>query len=149
MREVSDRVEHMATERCSLTGIHVTAARSPLPGCPGAPGTGNHGPADRVGPSASARGSVDTRTDSPSRGGPSLRRGTILAAVNTVARARSVGGELVAPVKAVAQAFVERAVERAVLALDMNAVLDQVDINALLARADVDKLAAGWTWIAC
>jgi len=40
-------------------------------------------------------------------------------------------------------------VERAVLALDMNAVLDQVDINALLARADVDKLAAGWTWIAC
>ena len=49
---------------------------------------------------------------------------------------------MVAPVKAVAQAFVERAVERTVLALDMNAVLDQVDINALLARADVDKLAA-------
>jgi hypothetical protein len=49
-----------------------------------------------------------------------------------------VGAELVAPVKAVAQAFVERAV----LALDMNAVLDQVDINALLARVDVDKLAA-------
>jgi hypothetical protein len=53
-----------------------------------------------------------------------------------------VAGELVAPVKALAQAFVERAVEHAVSALDMNAVLDQVDINALLARADVDKLAA-------
>jgi hypothetical protein len=53
-----------------------------------------------------------------------------------------VGGELVAPVRALAQAFVERAVEHAVFALDMNAVLDQVDINALLARADVDKLAA-------
>lgn len=51
---------------------------------------------------------------------------------------------MVAPVKALAQAFVERAVERAVLALDMNAVLDQVDINTLLARADVNKLAAAW-----
>jgi hypothetical protein len=49
---------------------------------------------------------------------------------------------LVAPVKALAQAFAGRAVERAVFALDMNAVLDQVDINALLDRADVDKLAA-------
>jgi hypothetical protein len=34
---------------------------------PGAPGTGHHGPADRVGPSASARSSVGARTDSPSR----------------------------------------------------------------------------------
>ena len=49
---------------------------------------------------------------------------------------------MVAPVKALAQAFAGRAVERAVLSLDMNAVLDQVDINALLDRADVDKLAA-------
>lgn len=46
------------------------------------------------------------------------------------------------PVKALVQSFAERAVERAVLTLDMNAVLDQVDINALLARADVNKLAA-------
>ena len=49
---------------------------------------------------------------------------------------------MVAPVKTLAQSFVERAVKRAVLSLDMNAVLDQVDVNALLARADVDKLAA-------
>ena len=41
-----------------------------------------------------------------------------------------------------AQSFAELAVKRAVLSLDMNAVLDQIDINALLDRADVDKLAA-------
>ena len=48
---------------------------------------------------------------------------------------------MLAPAKAMAQPFAERAVKRAVLSLDMNAVLDQVDINAL-DRADVDKLAA-------
>ena len=49
---------------------------------------------------------------------------------------------MLAPAKAMAQSFAELAVKRAVLSLDMNAVLDQIDINALLDRADVDKLAA-------
>lgn len=62
--------------------------------------------------------------------------------MNTVARVRSVGDQLLAPAKAMAQSFAELAVKRAVLSLDVNAVLDQIDINALLDRADVDKLAA-------
>jgi len=85
---------------------------------------------------------ADACADSHLRGGSSLRSGTILAAVNTIARVRSVGGQLVRPMKALAQSFAERAVERAVLTVDMNAVLDQIDINALLDRADADKLAA-------
>jgi hypothetical protein len=62
--------------------------------------------------------------------------------MNTVGLVRAMGGQLAAPVKALVQVFAERVVERAILTVDMNAVLGQVDINALLARVDVDKLAA-------
>ena len=47
-------------------------------------------------------------------------------------RRRSVGGRLVPRVEALPQAVAERAVELAVSALDLNALLDRIDLNALL-----------------
>lgn len=43
-------------------------------------------------------------------------------------------------VEALAQAVAEPAVELAVSALDVNALLDRVDINRLLDRVDIDRL---------
>ena len=54
-------------------------------------------------------------------------------------RRRSVGG-LVPRVEALPQAVAERAVELAVSALDLNALLDRIDLNGQLARVDVEAV---------
>ena len=55
-------------------------------------------------------------------------------------RRRSVGGRLVPRVEALPQAVAERAVELAVSALDLNALLDRIDLNGQLARVDVEAV---------
>jgi hypothetical protein len=57
-------------------------------------------------------------------------------------RRRLVGDRVVPRVEAVAQAVAERAVELAVSALDMNALLDWIDLNALLDRIDLNRQLA-------
>ena len=57
-------------------------------------------------------------------------------------RRRPVGDRVVPRVEALAQAVAERAVELAVSALDMNALLDRVDLNALLDRIDLNRQLA-------
>ena len=55
-------------------------------------------------------------------------------------RRRPVGGRFVPRVEALPQAVAERAVELAVSALDLNALLDRVDLNRVLARVDVEAV---------
>ena len=55
-------------------------------------------------------------------------------------RRRLVGGRFVPRVEALPQAVAERAVELAVSALDLNALLDRVDLNRVLARVDVEAV---------
>ncbi|MGO9053864.1 MAG: hypothetical protein ACLPN6_15945 [Streptosporangiaceae bacterium] len=55
-------------------------------------------------------------------------------------RRRSVGDRLAPRAEALAQDVTERAVELAVSALDVNALLDRVDLNALLDRVDLNAL---------
>ena len=57
-----------------------------------------------------------------------------------------VGGRFVPRVEALPQAVAERAVELAVSALDLNALLDRVDLNALLDRVDLNRCSHGWMW---
>ena len=55
-------------------------------------------------------------------------------------RRRPVRGRFVPRVEALPQAVAERAVELAVSALDLNALLDRVDLNRVLARVDVEAV---------
>ena len=55
-------------------------------------------------------------------------------------RRRLVGDRVIPRVEALAQAVAERAVELAVSALDLNALLDRVDLNRVLARVDVEAV---------
>ena len=55
---------------------------------------------------------------------------------------RPAGGRFVPRVEALPQAVAERAVELAVSALDLNALLDWVDLNALLDRIDLNRVLA-------
>ena len=57
-------------------------------------------------------------------------------------RRRPVRGRFVPRVEALPQAVAERAVELAVSALDLNALLDRVDLNALLDRIDLNRVLA-------